>query len=99
MKSNINYKMLLPCILLDLMGMVSFTIPLIGEFSDVIWAPIAAYLFKRMFRGALGLYGGIFTFVEELLPFADVVPTFSIAWLYQNVFAKSKSPHTSPREI
>jgi hypothetical protein len=26
------------------------TVPMVGEFSDVIWAPIAAYLMTRMYR-------------------------------------------------
>lgn len=92
--SNTSIKTLLLCILLDAIGMLSFTIPMVGEFSDVVWAPIAAYIFKRMFKGALGTYGSIFTFVEEILPFSDVVPTFSIAWIYERFFAKTKKTST-----
>jgi hypothetical protein len=30
-------------ILFDAIGMLSFTVPFIGEFSDVIWAPLAGF--------------------------------------------------------
>jgi hypothetical protein len=33
--------------------MLSFTVPLVGEFSD-IWAPMAAYLMTRMYKGTAG---------------------------------------------
>jgi hypothetical protein len=26
-----------------MIGMLSFTVPFLGEFSDVIWAPLAGY--------------------------------------------------------
>jgi hypothetical protein len=29
------------------------SVPTVGEFSDVIWAPIAAYLMTRMYKGLL----------------------------------------------
>ncbi|MBS9767899.1 MAG: hypothetical protein KGV44_10230 [Flavobacteriaceae bacterium] len=85
-----NFKKLLFCVLLDAIGLVSFTIPTIGEFSDVVWAPLSAYIFSRMFTGKLGTYGSIFTFVEEALPFVDVVPTFTISWVYESFFVGTK---------
>ncbi|MEJ7610694.1 MAG: hypothetical protein WKF88_05880 [Ferruginibacter sp.] len=68
------------CILMDLGGYISFSIPAIGEFSDVIWAPLSAFLFVRMFGGRLGAFGGALHFIEEILPFTDVVPSFTIAY-------------------
>ncbi len=70
----------------DALGMASFLIPGIGEFSDVIWAPIAGWSMTRMYRGKIGQAAGIFTFVEELIPGLDVVPTFTIMWFYTYVF-------------
>lgn len=75
-------------LLLDGIGMISFSIPLIGEFSDVIWAPIAAFIMARMYKGRVGRVAGILTFVEEALPFTDVIPSFTITWIYTYFFQK-----------
>ncbi|RTY95239.1 hypothetical protein [Flavobacterium sp. GT3R68] len=72
-------------LLFDLIGMLSFTIPLLGEFSDVIWAPVSAYLMTRMYKGTLGKLGGIFSFVEEIFPFSDFIPSFTLMWVYKYV--------------
>jgi hypothetical protein len=36
-------------------------------FSDVIWAPMAAYLMTRMYKGTAGKVGGG-NFIEEIVP-------------------------------
>lgn len=77
-----KYKLLILGVLFDLMGMLSFTIPFIGEFSDIIWAPIAALLLKTMYKGTVGKVGGILTFIEEILPGLDFIPTFTLTWIY-----------------
>lgn len=41
MKNKPNYKKLAISILLDLIGMLSFVIPFVGEFGDVVWAPLS----------------------------------------------------------
>ena len=69
-------------ILFDLIGMLSFSIPLIGEFSDVVWAPISGLLIAWMYKGVSGKIGGIVGFIEEAFPFTDVIPTFTIMWFY-----------------
>lgn len=71
---------LLFCILMDVIGMVSFTIPGIGEFSDVIWAPLSAYIFYKTFGGAKGAIGGMVNFIEEIFPGLDFIPTFTICY-------------------
>lgn len=68
------------CIALDLVGMMSFTIPFIGEFSDVIWAPLSGAIYYSLFGGRMGKLGGIFSFIEEALPGLDIIPTFTISW-------------------
>ena len=77
-------------IVFDAIGMLSFTVPFIGEFSDVIWAPIAGYLMTMMYKGTVGKVGGIFTFLEEILPFSDFIPSFTLTWIY-NYLIKSKN--------
>ena len=65
---------------MDLLGMASFGVPIIAEFADIVWAPASAIIFYLLFGRKVGFYGGIFNFIEEILPFADVIPTFTIAW-------------------
>jgi len=77
-------------LVLDGIGMISFSIPLLGEFSDVVWAPIAGVIMTRMYRGRVGKVAGFLTFLEELLPFTDVIPSFTLTWIYTYFFQKTK---------
>lgn len=72
------------CIILDLIGYATFSIPGIGEFGDIIWAPVSALIFAKLFGGPMGKIGGMFSFLEEILPVTDIIPTFTIAWLIRN---------------
>ncbi|MFD2587224.1 hypothetical protein ACFSQJ_09800 [Croceitalea marina] len=78
-------------LLFDALGMLSFVLPGIGEFSDVIWAPLAGWLMTRMYKGKLGQAAGVVTFVEELIPGLDVVPTFTIMWVYTYLLSGKKA--------
>ncbi len=69
-------------ILFDALGYVSFVFPPF----DFIWAPLAGYLMTRMYKGTAGKVAGVITFVEEALPLLDVIPTFTIMWVYTYVF-------------
>ena len=71
-----KYKKLLKCMLLDAIGMVSAALPVI----DVVWAPIAASISYRMFGEKRGKYTSVITFIEEILPVTDVIPSFTIFW-------------------
>ena len=71
------------CIAMDLVGYASFALPVLGEFSDVVWAPVSAFIFFKTFGGWQGILGGAFNFVEEALPFLDFIPSFTIAWFVQ----------------
>tara|TARA_B100001063_G_scaffold80040_2_gene74451 strand:+ start:5477 stop:5614 length:138 start_codon:yes stop_codon:yes gene_type:complete len=35
-----------------------------------------------MYKGKKGKIAGVIVFIEEALPFVDVVPTFFIMWTY-----------------
>jgi len=72
-------------LLFDAIGMMSFSIPLIGEFSDVIWAPISGFLMVWMYKGRAGKIGGMFSFLEELIPFTDIIPSFTLMWIYKYI--------------
>ncbi len=84
-----KYRNLILGIIFDIIGMLSFSIPYLGEFSDVIWAPISGYLMVWMYKGSLGKIGGIVSFLEEILPFSDFLPTFTLTWIY-NYWIKKK---------
>jgi len=81
-KVNNKKRDLILGLLFDGLGMLSFSIPFIGEYSDVVWAPIAGYLMTWMYKGNLGKVAGVFAFLEEIIPFTDVVPSFTITWIY-----------------
>lgn len=89
-ESSSKKRDLLLGLLFDAIGMMSFSIPLIGEFSDVVWAPLAGFLMTWMYKGRVGKVAGIFTFVEELLPFTDFIPSFTMTWIYTYVILKKK---------
>jgi len=69
---------LLSCLLMDAIGSAVILIPVAGE---VIWAPISAFLYWRMFGFRKGFLGGVLSFVEELIPGLDFIPTFTISWV------------------
>lgn len=76
------------CIILDIIGYASFSLPILGEVSDLIWAPLSGFIFYRLFGGKMGMLGGGFSFIEEILPFTDFIPTFTIAWVMRYFTAK-----------
>lgn len=82
-----KYKMLLMSIIFDGVGMLSFVIPFVGEFSDVIWAPLSAFIIYKMYNGMEGKVASVISFIEEAGIFGtDFLPTFTLMWLYKNVF-------------
>lgn len=45
---------------------------------DVVWAPVSGLLLFYLYnQSSLALFG----FAEEILPFTDLVPTATIAWI------------------
>jgi hypothetical protein len=84
MKNNNKFKKLWLGVLFDAFGYVSFVFPLV----DIVWAPLAAYLMTKMYDGKKGKIAAAVTFIEEALPFLDVIPTFTLMWLYTYVFEK-----------
>ena len=81
-----KYPKLVLSLVLDAIGYTSFIIPVVGEFSDVIWTPLSGYLMTRLYKGKSGKVAGVITFIEEALPFTDIAPTFTLMWLYTYVF-------------
>jgi hypothetical protein len=89
-KDTNKFKKLGLSLLFDAIGMASFTIPFIGEFSDIVWAPISAILIYKMYKGTEGRIGGMVSFFEELIPGLDFIPTFTLTWIYKYIIKKQK---------
>ena len=83
-----KYKKLALSILFDAIGYVSFLIPGIGEFTDIVWAPASAYFMTKLYKGKKGKIAAAVSFIEEAIPGLDIIPTFTLMWLYTYVFSK-----------
>lgn len=77
------------CLLMDAIGYASYALPFFGELGDIVWAPLSAFIFYKTFGGRRGAVGGLFNFVEELLPGLDFIPSFTIMWGWQKVMGRS----------
>ncbi|GMH64571.1 hypothetical protein TrRE_jg2822 [Triparma retinervis] len=72
-------------VVLDLLGDASYSIPFIGDASDIAFAPLAGIVLYKLYGSNLLAALGI---IEELLPGADFIPTGTIAWYCKNVLSK-----------
>lgn len=87
MKNGKN-RLLVKSLVYDAIGMASSSIPFIGPFLDLLWAPYAANKMSEMFPGKKGKLASVIVFLEEILPFTDIIPTFTLMWLYTYVWKK-----------
>jgi hypothetical protein len=85
-----KYKKLALGILFDAIGYLTFLIPGIGEFGDIIWAPASAWIMTKLYKGKKGKIAAVISFVEEAMPGMDVIPTFTLMWLYTYVFSSEE---------
>lgn len=73
--------------------MLSYVIPALGEISDIIWAPISAFIMLRLYKGKKGKIAAIISFLEEIFP-VDIIPVFTLMWIYTNFLEKKKIQET-----
>lgn len=92
-----KFKLFIKGLLFDGIGMLSYAVPWFGEYSDIIWAPISAIILYKMYPGTEGKIGSLVTFVEELVPFIDVIPTFTLTWIYKFVIKNEKPDEISKK--
>lgn len=88
-KSDKKTKLLLSLIF-DGIGMLSYIVPVFAEPIDIVWAPISGLLLMLMYKGTVGKIAGLFGAIEELIPFTDVIPTFTITWFYTYVIRREE---------
>lgn len=79
---NRKQRNLILGIVFDCVGMLSYMIPGITEWMDVVWAPVSGLLMVWLYKGAIGKISGVVSFLEELFPFTDLLPTFTLTWIY-----------------
>lgn len=83
-----KYFQLVAGLFFDAIGMISYTIPMAAEIIDIIWAPISAIILAKMYPGRIGKVAAIIDFLEEILPQTDLIPTFTITWIYVYILKK-----------
>lgn len=66
---------LLVCLTIDVLGSSSEVIPILGELTDIVYAPIAATVLRSLY-GSNIIFG--LEFVEEILPLTDILPLATI---------------------
>lgn len=90
--NSLKKKLLVKGLMYDGVGMITYAIPLAGPFLDLIWAPYAAKKMGEMYPGKKGKIASVLVFIEEILPGTDIVPTFTLMWLYTFVWSRQTSP-------
>ncbi|MCR4030277.1 MULTISPECIES: hypothetical protein [Flavobacterium] len=75
-------------LILDAIGMLTYSVLGFGEIGDIVWAPIAGVIMTRMYKGRVGKVAGFLTFLEEILPFTDIIPSFTLTWIYTYFFQR-----------
>lgn len=69
-------------LVVDLIGSSSYLLPLAGEGFDLAWAPAQTILIMAMYDATSPNLKYV-SFLEEILPFTDVVPSACIGWAYE----------------
>ena len=80
---HVKYQKLLLSLVLDAIGFFAFF-----SFFDVVWAPLSAYLMTKIYKGKQVKIAAIISFIEEAVPFLDVIPTFTLMWIYTYLIQK-----------
>ncbi len=83
--SREKYLKLTASIVVDIIGILTYFFPAIGEVADAGWAPVAAFANYLLFGGKAGVIGGAGTLIEEALPWTDFIPSVTMTWYYKYV--------------
>jgi hypothetical protein len=71
---------LIVSLVIDALGSSSYLLPVVGEAFDVMWAPLQTIVIIAMYDSVSPNLKYI-SFMEEILPLTDVVPSATIGWL------------------
>jgi hypothetical protein len=83
------FVQLVLCVVIDGVGMWTYLVPGLGELGDVIWAPVQSLIILTMIsRERYMTAFVVLSFVEEILPFTDFIPSATFSWLWKHWFSK-----------
>ena len=82
-----EFASLAAALAVDGIGDASYILPGLGDMSDVAWAPASALIVRSLY-GSNTIAG--LDFVKEALPFTDVLPVATLAWIFRNLYPDSK---------
>jgi hypothetical protein len=85
--ANRKRQDLMSSLAIDALGMATYLIPALGETADLVLAPIISILIYAVHKTTIGAIAG---FLEEIIPFTDIIPSATIIWAYRYIF-KSES--------
>lgn len=84
---------------IDFMGSASYLLPIVGEGLDIAWAPLQTILIMAMYDTTSPNLKYI-SFLEEILPFTDIVPSATAGWLKEFGVPLLFGPgHGEPMEV
>ncbi len=81
-------KDLMASLAIDALGMATYIIPALGEVADIAIAPIVSILIYAVHRTTFGAIAG---FLEEIIPFTDIIPSATIIWFYRYILKKENT--------
>ncbi len=87
-----DFGKLLFCLVIDTLGTSSELIPFFGELTDIAYAPAAALALRSIFQGSNVVFA--LEFVEEILPFTDILPLATICWIIETYYGDSDIART-----
>jgi hypothetical protein len=67
-------------LVLDLIGSSSYLLPIVGEGFDLAWAPTQTIFIMALYDEKMPSMKYI-SFVEEILPFTDLLPSGTLGWV------------------
>jgi hypothetical protein len=87
-RSPAELQKLLVCLALDVVGFAPELILVgpLGEYLDVVWAPMYAFVIYSMFGSRPLVYRITLAtagFLEEVLPYTDFIPSATIGWVLE----------------
>ena len=71
---------LIVSLVIDFIGSSSYLLPLVGEAFDLAWAPIQTIFIMALYDESMPSLKYI-SFMEEILPFTDVLPSGMLGWV------------------
>ena len=68
---------------IDFVGNATFVVPVLGELADILWAPVSSKMVHTLYKDS-SPHARYLAFLEEVLPFTDIIPTATLAWYVTN---------------